>query len=155
MKINLLAIGTKMPSWVTAGMQDYLKRMPADYAVNLIEVPAIKRDRHVDITSVLSREAQKLKSHCQPGSLTVALDRLGKSISTTQLADALLDWHDMSQDINLLIGGPEGIDSNLIKSADHRWSLSALTLPHPMVRVLIAEQLYRAVTIIQGHPYHR
>lgn len=144
-----------MPDWVTTGMQVYLKRMPADYAINLIEIPAQKRDKHADVSTLLSREAEKLQAHCRPGTLTIALDRLGKAITTAQFADALLAWHDISQDINLLIGGPEGIAPSLIQAANQRWSLSALTLPHPMVRVLITEQLYRAVSIIQGHPYHR
>lgn len=144
-----------MPRWVIDGMQDYTKRMPRDYAVNLVEIPAIKRDKQADIKHTLSKEAEKLRQYCQPTTITVALDRLGEPLSTQQLATKLQHWHDLSQDINLLIGGPEGIDPTLIQTAHQRWSLSALTLPHPLVRVLVAEQLYRAVTIIQGHPYHR
>lgn len=155
MKISLIAIGTRMPGWVTAGFEEYQKRLPNDYQLVLHEVSAGKRDKHTDIEKVLKKESAGLLSKCTPTQITVALDRQGKALNTQQIAIKLKDWHDQSQDINLLIGGPEGIHPDYLNQADQLWSLSALTLPHPLVRVITAEQIYRAYSIIQGHPYHR
>ena len=144
-----------MPRWVTEGMQQYQQRMPADYQLILHEIPAIKRDKHTDITRALHQEGEAILAKCQPHCPIIALDRLGKPINSTQLAKHLRAWHDDAQDINIIIGGPEGVSDAILESARHNWSLSQLTLPHPLVRVFISEQMYRAVSIIQGHPYHR
>ncbi len=155
MKINLIAVGTRMPTWVDDGFKDYQKRLPANYQLILTEVPANKRDKNSDIDKLLKKESEALFAKCVPTQITIALDRLGKTLDTQQLATKLKNWHDQSQDINILIGGPEGIHANYLNCAHELWSLSALTLPHPIVRVIIAEQLYRAYSIIQNHPYHR
>ena len=155
MKINLIAIGTRMPPWVDQGTQDYLKRMPQDYQVTLTEITAVKRDKNSDINAALLKEGAALLSKCQNTQVTIALDRIGKAVTTHDIAHDLQAWHDQSQDINLLIGGPEGIHEDYLAKTQHRWSLSKLTLPHPLVRVLVAEQLYRSYSIIKNHPYHR
>lgn len=155
MKINIIAVGTRMPDWVTQGTQTYLDRMPADYRVTLTEIPAIKRDKHTDINAALQKEGRALLSKCQSNQITVALERIGTPLSTQALATQLHEWHDLSMDINILIGGPEGIHADTLAHIQQHWSLSKMTLPHPLVRVLICEQLYRAYAIISGHPYHR
>ena len=155
MKIKLIAVGTRMPAWVTNGVTEYITRMPRDYAVTFIEVPAEKRDKHSHIDSLLEKEAQALFAKCDPAHPIIALDRLGKSISTNELSQTLLKHHDISENLQILIGGPEGIHPDYLKKTNQLWSLSALTLPHPLVRVLIAEQLYRAWSILSNHPYHR
>lgn len=155
MKINIAAIGTRMPPWVYQGVDTYAQRMPADYQLNIIEIPAVKRDKHTDINAALLKESEALFSKCKPNAVTIALDRLGKAISTNELATQLHTWHDLSQDITILIGGPEGIHADHLAKTQHIWSLSKLTLPHPLVRVVVAEQIYRAYSIIIGHPYHR
>jgi 23S rRNA (pseudouridine1915-N3)-methyltransferase len=154
-KINIIAIGTRMPSWVNDGAKTYLERMPADYQISFTEIPAIKRDKNTDINNLLLKESKLLTSKCRNEQITVALDRLGKEITTKNLASQLQEWHDLSLDLNILIGGPEGIHAEILDTIKYKWSLSKMTLPHPLVRVLIAEQLYRAYSIIVGHPYHR
>lgn len=155
MKINLIAVGTRMPTWVVDGFRDYQKRLSVNYQLNLTEIAASKRDKNSDIDKLLKKESEALFAKCAPTQVTIALDRLGKALDTKQLATKLKGWHDQSQDINILIGGPEGIHGDYLNQANELWSLSALTLPHPIVRVIIAEQLYRAYSIIQNHPYHR
>lgn len=155
MKINVITIGTRMPAWITDGVNTYQQRMPADYCVKFTEISAIRRDKHTDINSALKKESEALLAKCLPSTVTIALDRLGKAITTKQLAQQLHEWHDLSQDINILIGGPEGIHPNYLAQIPHQWSLSKLTLPHPLVRVVLSEQLYRAYSIIIDHPYHR
>lgn len=155
MKINIIAIGTQMPSWITEGVNEYLIRMPLDYQVTFTEVPAIKRQKNADINAILEKEGVALLAKSLPSQFNIALDREGKEIDTKMLSRSLQTWHDEQQDINLLIGGPEGIHPRILKQAHLIWSLSKLTLPHPLVRVLITEQLYRAYTIIKNHPYHR
>jgi 23S rRNA (pseudouridine1915-N3)-methyltransferase len=155
MPIKILAVGTKMPEWVNSTYADYAKRLPRDYSLNLIEIPAQKRGNSADTAAILKKEAQSILSHIEAGSLVVALDVKGQMWSTEQLAQKLQTWHDQSQSIIFLIGGPEGLPSACLERANFRWSLSALTFPHPLVRVILAEQVYRAWSIIQNHPYHR
>ncbi len=147
MNINLLAIGKRMPDWVNAGTTEYLRRMPRDYTVNLIEISSVTYDK--------KKESAALFEKCNPEKPIIALDRLGKTLDTRQLSVILREYHDSSQDIQLLIGGPDGIHEDYLKKADQLWSLSALTLPHPLVRILLCEQLYRAWTLLTGHPYHK
>lgn len=155
MKINIITIGTQMPSWVTEGVNEYLIRMPMDYQVMVTEIPAVKRLKNADFNAILEKEGIALLAKTDHSQINIALDRIGKEIDTKMLSQHLQQWHDEQQNINLLIGGPEGIHQNTLKQAHLTWSLSRLTLPHPLVRILIAEQLYRAYTIIKNHPYHR
>ena len=155
MNIRIIAIGNKMPSWVTEGYNEYSKRFPSSCTLELCEIPAEKRTKQADIARITQREGEKILAAIKPGNRVIALDVLGRSWSTEQLATHLQAWHHEGRNIDLLIGGPDGLSEACLKKADNRWSLSALTLPHPLVRILLAEQLYRAVTIMQGHPYHR
>lgn len=155
MKIKLIAIGTKMPAWVTAGYEEYAQRLPKEFRLELCEITAQKRTKQSNLPALLQQEGEALLAACPRGSQLIAFDRLGEKINTRQLADKLQQYHDQSQDIALLIGGPEGIPDSTLKSAHERWSLSELTLPHPLVRIVVAEQIYRAWSIMNHHPYHR
>ncbi|MDO8955036.1 MAG: 23S rRNA (pseudouridine(1915)-N(3))-methyltransferase RlmH [Gammaproteobacteria bacterium] len=155
MPIKILAVGTKMPDWVTESYTEYAKRLPREYAFSLIEIPAQKRGSGSDTASILKKEAQAIMAHIEPSSLLIALDVKGQNWSTEQLAKKLQSWHDESHSIIFLIGGPEGLPAVCLERANFKWSLSNLTYPHPLVRVILSEQLYRAWTIIQNHPYHR
>jgi len=155
MKINLIAVGKKMPTWVDKGFQEYVKRTPKELSLNLMEVASIKNTKNLNVQQILTREGQKILAAIPANSYVVALDVRGKSFSTQELATQLQKWRENARDISLLIGGPEGLLDECLKRAEFRWSLSPLTFPHPLVRVIIAEQLYRAWTILAGHPYHR
>lgn len=144
-----------MPKWVTDGFEEYRKRLPKQYALQLVEVAAEKRYNDNLTDKILDIEADKILKHIKPGEHIVTLDRLGKKISTQDLAQQLRQWHDESTSIAIIVGGAEGIAQKLLDKANTCWSLSALTFPHPLVRIVIAEQLYRAFTIITGHPYHK
>lgn len=144
-----------MPHWVQEGFSEYQKRLPNNYQLILKEIPAEKRLKNPDLQSLMEKESEKLLASCPPHSFKIALDRQGKTISSPQLAQSLQNWHDESQDIAILVGGPEGISAPILSKTDQIWSLSELTLPHPLVRVLVAEQIYRAFSILSNHPYHR
>ncbi|MBT8113919.1 MAG: 23S rRNA (pseudouridine(1915)-N(3))-methyltransferase RlmH [Arenicella sp.] len=155
MKIKLIAIGKRMPGWVTDAYQQYARRLPPVCQLELVEIAAKKRGKNPDIPRILRAEAADIKASIPDSHLTIALDRKGKTIDTVQLAQHMQNWIDQSQDVAILIGGPEGIDPELIGATSIKWSLSALTFAHPLVRVMLAEQLYRAWTINANLPYHR
>lgn len=155
MKIRLLAVGHKMPSWVEQGMAEYAKRLPSDCALELVEIAPGHRAKNTPKEKAMQQEAQAILKALRPQDHVVALDVLGKSWSTEQLAEQLNDWRMQGGDVALIVGGPDGLTAEVLSLAKQRWSLSALTLPHPLVRVLLAEQLYRAWSILQGHPYHK
>ena len=155
MRIKLLAVGTKMPSWVEQGYKEYSQRMPKLCELELIEIPAKKRGKNADTARILRDEAQALQDAIPKNTLIVALDRKGKHIDTEELACNMQNWIDESQDVAILIGGPEGIDPNYLAQVQRKWSLSAMTFAHPVVRVMLAEQLYRAWSINANLPYHR
>lgn len=155
MQILLLAVGTKMPAWVTQAYTDYAQRMPASCRLQLKEISAEKRTKNSNIKAIQEKEATKIKHAIPKGSRVVALDVTGQSWSTEKLANRLQDWMMGGQDIALLVGGPDGLTHELLSLADEKWSLSQLTFPHPLVRVIVAEQLYRAYSVTQNHPYHR
>ncbi len=144
-----------MPAWVNQGCQDYLKRMPKECQVKLIEINPIKRTKNSDIKRIIKEEGQRLLSAIPKNNQVVALDVKGKAWSTPQLAEKMVTWMTSGQDISLLVGGAEGLSDACLNVASQHWSLSALTFPHPLVRVILAEQLYRGWTILKGHPYHR
>ena len=155
MRVSLLAVGTKMPKWVEQGYQEYAQRMPSLCPLELVEIQAKKRGKNADTARILRDEAVALKDAVPKGALTIALDRKGKHISTEDLARHLQTWIDESQDVAIMIGGPEGIDPNYLNTVQTKWSLSAMTFAHPVVRVMLAEQLYRAWSINANLPYHR
>lgn len=155
MLLRIIAIGSKMTAWVQAGFQDYAKRFPPFCKLELCEIPAEKRSKNSDLTKIVQIEGQKILAAIKPGNKIIALERTGKSWSTDQLADQLAEWQQQGQNIDFIIGGPEGLSAECLLKADLKFSLSALTLPHPLVRIILAEQLYRALSILQKHPYHR
>jgi 23S rRNA (pseudouridine1915-N3)-methyltransferase len=154
MKINLIAVGKKMPSWVDVGFKEYARRMPSELSLNLIEISAVKRTKNLNAQQILEREGKQILAAIPANDYVIALDVRGKSFSTEQLAKQLQMWRENARDISLLVGGPEGLSNECLNRADFKWSLSKLTFPHPLVRVIIAEQLYRAFTILSHHPYH-
>ncbi len=155
MKVRLLAVGTKMPDWVTKGVEEYRKRLPRDFALEIEEISPGVRGKNADTRRAIAQESERLKARLKGDEHLVALEVGGKTWSTEQLAREADEWRLEGRDVVLLVGGPDGLDPALSASADQRWSLSPLTLPHPLVRILLAEQLYRAWTLMVGHPYHR
>ena len=155
MDINLIAAGTRMPSWVNEGYQEYARRLPRECRLKLTEIPLGQRARSTPVERAVNEEGKRVLAATAPSQRVIAMDVRGRCWSTDQLAEALASWMQDGRDVCLLVGGPDGLSSACLERAEQRWSLSALTLPHPLVRVLLAEQLYRAWTVISNHPYHR
>ena len=155
MDINLIAVGTRMPSWVNEGYQEYARRLPRECCLKLTEIPLGQRTRSTAVERAVSEEGKRMLAATAPRQRVIAMDVEGRCWSTGQLAEALASWLQDGRDVSLLVGGPDGLSNTCLERAEQRWSLSALTLPHPLVRVLLAEQLYRAWTVINNHPYHR
>ena len=155
MHIRLLAVGTKMPKWVEQGVDEYCKRLPPELKLEVKEIALGKRGKGADIRRAIASVGQQMQAAIGDRDRVVALDVKGKPWSTEQLASNLRDWQLGGANISLLVGGPDGLAQECLDRADQRWSLSALTLPHPLVRIVLAEQLYRAWTINNNHPYHR
>lgn len=155
MNIHLLSVGNKMPHWVNEGYQEYAKRLPAECRLNLIEIAPGHRGKSADLKRTLRDEGERMLKAIPKGCRVIALDIPGRAWSTAQLAEHLGEWMECGSDIALLVGGPEGLADICLERADSRWSLSPLTLPHPLVRVLLSEQIYRAWSLLRNHPYHR
>ncbi|GGD09819.1 23S rRNA (pseudouridine(1915)-N(3))-methyltransferase RlmH [Franconibacter pulveris 1160] len=155
MKLQLVAVGTKMPDWVQTGFIEYLRRFPKDMPFELVEIPAGKRSKNADIKRILDKEGEMMLAAAGKGNRIVTLDIPGQPWDTPRLAKELERWKQDGRDVSLLIGGPEGLAPACKAAAEQSWSLSTLTLPHPLVRVLVAESLYRAWSITTNHPYHR
>ncbi|OEY66729.1 23S rRNA (pseudouridine(1915)-N(3))-methyltransferase RlmH [Marinobacter sp. X15-166B] len=155
MRLRLICVGQKMPDWVTRGYQDYVRRMPPELPVDLVEIPLAHRGKNPDINRLRQREAEAILTAAGPRDRVVALEVGGRSWSTEQLADQLERWQQDGRDVSFLVGGPDGLAPECRARADQQWSLSPLTLPHPLVRILLVEQLYRAWTVTRNHPYHR
>ncbi len=144
-----------MPTWVEAGVAEYQKRWPADYSLSITEIPLAKRSKNSPVSTVMGKETKALQEACSKNDFIVALDVQGKSLSTEKLAEQFNKVREGGRNIALLIGGPDGLTKDCLESADARWSLSALTFPHPIVRVVLVEQIYRVWSILNNHPYHR
>ena len=147
-----------MPAWLNSGFNEYAKRMPRDMPLTLTELkPEARRDEPGAGASarMLDKEAQRIAAALPKGAMTVVLDETGKTVSTRQLARRIMQWREQGRDVAFIIGGADGTAAHLKHSAGWLWSLSPLTLPHGLVRVVLAEQLYRAVSILNNHPYHR
>lgn len=144
-----------MPLWVTEGYDEYAKRMPKECELRLKEIPPGQRGKNADIARAVAEEGSKMEQAIGQYDRVVALDLSGKHWSTPQLSQSLSRWMGEGRNVSLLVGGPDGLATNCLAKADDKWSLSALTFPHPLVRIILAEQLYRAWTILQNHPYHR
>jgi len=154
-RIHLIAVGTRMPAWVTEAYQEYAKRLPRECSLQLVEIPLSKRRKSQTPEQAADDEGRQILAALPRDSTVVAMDVLGKGWSTEALTVRLQDWLGSGRDVALLVGGPDGLSADCLARADLKWSLSALTYPHPLVRVILAEQLYRAWTINAGHPYHR
>jgi 23S rRNA (pseudouridine1915-N3)-methyltransferase len=165
MRIRLFSIGQRMPRWVEEGFAEYAKRLPPSCALELVELPAgLAGKRSPKRTGTLPAgelprlrrdEGERLLAAVPPRSRIVALDVRGRGWSTEALASQLGDWLADGRDVAMLVGGPNGLSNDCLSQAELRWSLSPLTLPHPLVRIVLAEQLYRAWSLLAGHPYHR
>ncbi len=155
MQIYIIAVGGKSPSWIDTGMNQYLTRMPKECKINVVTIAAAKRSKNQTIEQAKIQEQELLVKHTPKNSLCIALDECGQSWTTRNLATRLAQWMQSVSAVTLYIGGPDGLTKEFLAQVDFVWSLSSLTLPHMLVRILLAEQLYRAWTIIQGHPYHR
>lgn len=155
MQIYLVAVGQKMPGWVVDGYHAFADRLPPECSLRLIEVPALKRGKNADLMRIAAREGEALLAAVPKGAQIIALDERGRQCSTRKLADQFAAWRQSGDDIALLVGGPDGLHESCRQRARQLWSLSPLTLPHALVRVIVAEQLYRAWSIGANHPYHR
>jgi len=160
MQISIIAAGTRMPQWVQQCCDDYLRRLPRPFSVREVQVALEKRSSGQSTDKVKQRETLRLLSEVPAGDWLVALDEQGRCCTTAEFASQLASWRDEGRNVSFLIGGPDGIDFSCVskgrqKWPDQRWSLSPLTFPHPLVRVLLAEQIYRGWSVVAGHPYHR
>ena len=155
MRIQLIAAGTRRPSWERDGYETYARRLPRECALSLVEIPVQKRGANADVARLVEREGERMLSRVTRDAHVVALDERGEALSTRALAQALQRWMQDGRDLALLIGGPDGLAPACKAAAQMQWSLSSLTLPHGLARVLVAEALYRAWTVTTGHPYHR
>ena len=155
MQINIVAVGNRQAGWVDSGVDEYLKRFPPELKVKINQVPAVKRGKSNNRQIVTRQEAERIDA-CIPGShRLVVMDEKGKSLDTLALAKVIESWMQEGINASFVIGGADGVDTSLLKRADDVWNLSSFTLPHGLARILLIEQLYRAWTVIQNHPYHR
>jgi 23S rRNA (pseudouridine1915-N3)-methyltransferase len=155
-KLSVLAVGHRMPAWVTAGFEEYARRMPREMPLQLKELkPAQRSSAAGDVMRWLQTEAGHINAAVPAGTLRVVLDERGRSFPTRVLAEHLERWRGDGRDVAFIIGGADGLAPEIKKGAGLLWSLSPLTLPHALVRVVLAEQLYRAASMLAGHPYHR
>ncbi len=155
MQLLVAAVGQRMPRWVNEAWTEYARRMPRNLRLDIREIPLKKRGKAGTTQRLKALESQALFTAMPAGARVIALDVEGRAWSTEELAANLEAWMGDGRDVGFMIGGPDGIAADITQKADNRWSLGPLTLPHPLVRVVIAEQLYRAWTITQNHPYHR
>lgn len=155
LKVKICAIGNKMPAWVNQGCQVYLDRMPRELQVSVNAVALVKRHKNAGAAQLKLREGKRLLEKLGPQDVVIAMEEKGDPWSTLELANKLNNWRHSGRDVALLVGGPDGLADSCRQRANAQWSLSSLTLPHALVRIIIAEQLYRAWSVLQGHPYHR
>jgi 23S rRNA (pseudouridine1915-N3)-methyltransferase len=159
MRISVHAVGGKMPGWVEQACAEYQRRLPREWRFSWRDVPLARRGNSAgsagEIAAGIAQEGAQLLRGLTPAESVIALDVGGQLLSTEQLAAAVRQWQMDGESVRLLIGGPDGLSPECLRGARQRWSLGRLTLPHPLVRIVLLEQLYRAWTISVGHPYHR
>ena len=155
MKLVVAAVGHRMPSWVDDGFAEYAKRMPREMPIELLAVKAEPRTSGKPVEAMMAAEAERLRAALPAQCRRIVLDERGEDMTTVGLAKRMSDWAREGDDIAFVIGGPDGLDASFKKNAHETFRLSSLTLPHGMVRVILAEALYRAHTLLKGHPYHR
>lgn len=155
MRVRLIAVGTRMPKWVAAGVAEYEPRLPREWRFELVEIPVATRGNNADVARLKRAESEKMLRAVPRGAEVIAFDERGEALSTADWARAVQGWQRDGRDVALLVGGPDGLAPECLARAQRRWSLSKLTLPHALVRVFVIEQLYRAWSLATGHPYHR
>jgi 23S rRNA (pseudouridine1915-N3)-methyltransferase len=155
MKLLILAVGNKMPSWISEGFNEYAKRMPREAKIELVEIKPEARNSGKTAAQIMEAEAQRIRAALPASALCIALDEHGATPTTKQLTQQMQDWMRQGHDVAFIIGGADGLHETIKQQAQQLLALSACTLPHGMVRVLLAEQLYRAHSLMHNHPYHR
>lgn len=155
MQIHLVTVGNRMPTWVTEGFQDYAKRLPRECELVLREIAPGKRGKNADLARIREEEGERILASLSRDDQVIALEVGGKPWDTVQLSNQVKDWMRDGRRIALMVGGPEGLSDACRARANQLWSLSPLTLPHPIVRIIVAEQIYRAWSLLNNHPYHR
>lgn len=155
MKVRLISVGERMPAWVADGFAEYRKRLSRELPLELLEIPLGARGKGRDPARAIADEGAAVLVALPKNAHVVALDGRGKPWSSEQLAEELARWRMSGRDLAILIGGPDGHAAEVLARADQRWSLGPLTLPHMLVRLILVEQIYRAMSINAGHPYHR
>mgnify|MGYP000140302532 CR=1 FL=1 len=155
MRVQIVAMGDRMPAWVQQGYKEYTKRIGAGLDIQLVEISPEKRGKSADVQRIMQKEAARMHQRIPQNNYVIALDKDGSSWSTEVLADKISGWQQDGTNISFLIGGPEGMARELLQEADTCISFSAMTFPHPVVRIILAEQLYRVYSILNRHPYHK
>ena len=155
LKITLVALGNKMPAWVNQGVQEFAKRLQDGVALTIVEIPLLRRGKSADLVRIMEKEAREVLSAIPHGSCVIALDVNGESFTSEQLATKLERLQQTNSHLCFIIGGPEGLNAQILTNSHQRWSLSKLTMPHPIVRIVLLESLYRAWSILHNHPYHK
>ncbi|HHX82645.1 MAG TPA: 23S rRNA (pseudouridine(1915)-N(3))-methyltransferase RlmH [Pseudomonadaceae bacterium] len=159
MKINLICVGTRMPSWVDEGVNEYRKRLPRDFDLQLTEIPMAQRGKSTDspkgVLKAMEKEGEACLKAVAASDWLIALDVRGRQLGTESMAAEVAKVRDEGFNLALLVGGPDGLAPACLAAARSSWSLSALTFPHPVVRIVVVEQLYRVWSLLSGHPYHR
>ncbi|MGZ8137417.1 MAG: 23S rRNA (pseudouridine(1915)-N(3))-methyltransferase RlmH [Methylococcaceae bacterium] len=155
MQIHLISVGSRMPGWVQQGYEEYAKRLPRECELVLKEIAPGYRSKNSDVVRIVRDEGERMIAAIPSDAHVVTLDIPGKAWTTPELAQAMRRWLESGQSVALLVGGPEGLADSVKQLARESWSLSKLTFPHPLVRIVAAEQLYRAWSILNNHPYHR
>ena len=153
MRLRILAVGNKMPAWVDEGVAEYARRIPREFNVEWMDIPAAKRGRATALR-YQELEAEALRAKLGDDYL-VTLDVQGREVSTEMIAERFGQWQMEGRRVGIVIGGPDGLHDSILKSSQEQWSFGRITMPHPLVRVILSEQIYRAWSVQTGHPYHR
>lgn len=155
MKLLVVAVGHKMPDWITTGFKEYAKRMPREARIELVEIKPEPRTTGKSVVQIMAAEAQRVLAALPQDALRIVLDEQGAHLSTRQMAQQMQAWLGSGSDVAFIIGGADGLHESVKSGAQQLLALSALTLPHGLVRVILTEQLYRAHSLLHNHPYHR
>ncbi|MFA6302330.1 MAG: 23S rRNA (pseudouridine(1915)-N(3))-methyltransferase RlmH [Legionella sp.] len=155
LKITIIALGSKMPGWVEQGTNDYAKRFNDGIQLKFIEIPLVRRSKSSDLQRIMEKESALIQQAIPGNCHLIALDSTGKSFTSEELAAKITQLQQINSHLCLVIGGPEGLSADVLALCKERWSLSKLTLPHPLVRIFIVETLYRSWSIMNNHPYHK
>lgn len=155
MKVRIVSPANKMPEWVESACLEFQKRLDENFKLSFVDIPLNTRGKNADLNRLIEKEAKAMLAATEQQDWVIALTIDGKSFSSEGFAKQLADWQSLGKNITIFIGGPEGLHESCIARANQEISLSALTLPHPLVRVVLVEQLYRAQCILKGHPYHK